>query len=128
MTTYFCAFTKEDSVADETITPDQGNTGTATETETRRRTRQIPPHNVILLNDDHHSFEFVIGVLRKVFGVTQEKAFQFAEEAHTSGRAIVWTGTKEVAELKVEQVRTFHETRMHDGAKLGPLDCDIEPA
>ncbi|MGF1581366.1 MAG: ATP-dependent Clp protease adaptor ClpS [Gemmataceae bacterium] len=113
---------------DETTFPGQGGAGTATETESERRTRQIPPHNVILLNDDHHSFEFVMSVLRKVLGVSQERAFQFTEEAHTSGRAIIWTGTKEVAELKVEQIRTFHETRVHDGAKLGPLDCMIEPA
>jgi hypothetical protein len=33
-----------------------------------------------------------------------------------------------VAELKVEQVRSFHEIRSYDGAKLGPLGCTIEPA
>ena len=28
----------------------------------------------------------------------------------------------------VEQVRTFHEVREHDGTELGPLGCLIEPA
>jgi hypothetical protein len=41
---------------------------------------------------------------------------------------VVWTGTKEVAELKVDQVRCFHEIRASDQAKLGPLGCTIEPA
>lgn len=91
------------------------------------RTRTIPPYNVILQNDDHHSFEFVVNVLRKALGFDEQKAFLLTHEAHTSGRAIVWTGPKEVAEFKVEQIRTFHETR-GDGAKLGPLDCAIEPA
>jgi ATP-dependent Clp protease adaptor protein ClpS len=91
------------------------------------RTRTIPPYNVILRNDDFHSFEFVIQVLRKALGVDEQKAFLLTEEAHTSGRAIVWTGPKEVAEFKVDQIRTFHEKR-GNGTNLGPLDCDIEPA
>src|SRR5262245_2591524 len=74
-------------------------------------TRRIPPYNVILLNDDHHSMEFVIGVVCKVLGCPGERAYQLMLEAHTSGRAVLWTGPKEVAELKQEQVTTFHETR-----------------
>jgi ATP-dependent Clp protease adaptor protein ClpS len=94
----------------------------------QHKTRRIPPYKVVLHNDDHHSFEFVIAVLRKVLGCSQEKAFELTRMAHNSGRAIIWTGTKEVAELKVEQIRTFHETRERDSAKLGPLSCEIEPA
>jgi ATP-dependent Clp protease adaptor protein ClpS len=96
--------------------------------EERTRTRRVPPYNVILENDDFHSFEFVVGVLQKALGYTQQHAFQLTEQAHTTGRAVVWTGTKEVAELKVDQIRTFHEVRYGDGAKLGPLTCTIEPA
>jgi ATP-dependent Clp protease adaptor protein ClpS len=89
-------------------------------------TRLLPPYNVIIENDDHHSFEFVIDVLRKVLGCTAQRAFQLTEHAHKTGRAIIWTGPKEVAELKVEQVRGIHEIR--GSRKLGPLGCTIEPA
>jgi ATP-dependent Clp protease adaptor protein ClpS len=92
------------------------------------RTRQVPPYNVILENDDFHSFEFVVEVLCKAMGYTRERAFQFTLQAHTTGRAVVWTGPKEGAELKVDQIRTFHEIRAADGAQLGPLGCTIEPA
>jgi ATP-dependent Clp protease adaptor protein ClpS len=91
-------------------------------------TRRIPPYHVILENDDYHTIEFVVDVLRKVLGCPVERAVQFALQAHTTGRSIIWTGTKEVAELKVEQIRSFHEIRAADGAKLGPLGCSIEPA
>jgi ATP-dependent Clp protease adaptor protein ClpS len=105
-------------------------TGITTEPITRpteeTRTRRLPPYNVILYNDDHHSMEFVIDVLCKALGVNVERAYELMYTAHTSGRAVVWTGTKEGAELKAEQITTFHETR--DGASLGPLGCDIEPA
>jgi ATP-dependent Clp protease adaptor protein ClpS len=97
-------------------------------THEETRTRRVPPYNVILENDDHHSFEFVIDVVQKVLGCTLERSFQLTEQAHTTGRAIIWTGTKEVAELKVEQIQTFHEVRQSDGAQLGPLSCVIEPA
>jgi ATP-dependent Clp protease adaptor protein ClpS len=91
-------------------------------------TRRIPPYNVILENDDYHTFEFVIDVLRKVLGCARERASQLALQAHNTGRSIIWTGPREVAELKVEQVRSFHEIRDWDGKKLGPLGCSIEPA
>ena len=96
---------------------------------TRRRKRQLrrlPPYNVVLLNDDDHSMEFVVEVLTKVFSYTLERCVQLMLVAHTSGRSIIWTGSKEVAELKVEQIRSFHEKKQ--GADLGPLGCDIEPA
>ncbi len=90
-------------------------------------TRRIPPYHVILENDDLHSFEFVVEVLCKALGFTEQRAFLLTHEAHTKGRSIVWTGTKEVAELKVEQIRSFQEIR-GDGNKLGPLGVTIEPA
>jgi ATP-dependent Clp protease adaptor protein ClpS len=104
--------------------------GMATLTRPKRReksqVRRLPPYNVVLLNDDEHTEDFVVDVLFKVFGYTLERCVQLMLIAHTSGRSIVWTGSKEVAELKVEQIRTFHQHR--DGADIGPLGCDIEPA
>ena len=90
------------------------------------KTRRLPSYHVILENDDHHSFEFVVDVLQKALGYNEKKALLLTHEAHTRGRAIVWTGSKEVAELKVEQIRSFHETKA--GKKLGPLGVTLEPA
>ncbi len=100
---------------------------TETVTAEEVKTRRIPPYHLILLNDDHHSMEFVVETLCRVLGCAVERAVQFMLEAHTTGRAIVWTGTKEVAELKAEQIHSFPEKR-DDGRDLGPLGCDIEPA
>ena len=91
----------------------------------------LPPYHVILLNDDVHSMEFVVTVLQKVFGYDEQKANLLMLEAHHQERAIVWSGSKEGAELKQEQVRSFHESRsLPDGSHqdVGPLGCDIEPA
>ncbi len=88
----------------------------------------LPPYNVILNNDDYHSVDFVIQVLQKALGYNQEKSYQLTMEAHNSGRSVIWTGQKEVAEFKVEQIQTYHEIREPGNVKLGPVDCFIEPA
>ena len=89
--------------------------------------RLLPPYNVILENDDHHSMEFVIEVLQKALGYNEQRSYQLMMLAHESGQAIVWTGSKEVAELKLEQMLSFHEHRPN-GQTLGPLGVRIEPA
>src|SRR5437667_8194394 len=103
------------------------DTATTTEPREETRTRRVPPYNVILENDDYHSFQFVIEVLCKALGYSESRAFQLTEQAHSTGRAAVWTGPKEVAELRADQIRTFHEQR-ENGIDLGPLGCTIEPA
>jgi ATP-dependent Clp protease adaptor protein ClpS len=92
------------------------------------KTRRVPPYHVILENDDHHSFAFVVAVLQKALGYAEERAYQLTLQAHTSGRAAVWTGPQEVAELKADQIRTFREVSVTSGAQLGPLACTVEPA
>ncbi len=98
------------------------------EPKSETRTKVLPPYHVLIENDDHHSMEFVITVLQKVFGYPIEKCAQLTLHAHTHGEAVVWTGPKEVAELKLDQILTHHEKHFKDGRALGPLGCRIEPA
>ena len=98
------------------------------EPEVRSRPRLLPPYNVLIMNDDDHSMDFVVDVLRKVFGYPLEKSFELMLNAHETGCSVVWTGPKEVAELKAEQISTFHEKNERTGKNLGPLGVRIEPA
>jgi ATP-dependent Clp protease adaptor protein ClpS len=66
-----------------------------------------PPYHVILLNDDDHSFEYVIAMLKELFGHPLEKGFLMAKEVDETGRAVVLTTTREHAELKVEQIHAY---------------------
>ena len=99
-----------------TASPGFPETSVTTKAKTReeKKVRRVPPYNVILENDDHHSFEFVVGVLRKALGYTPERAQQLTQLAHNSGQAVVWTGPKEVAELKArsEERRVGKECRL----------------
>lgn len=52
----------------------------------KTKTRRQPPYAVILHNDDINTFEFVIGVLQKVFGYDLLKAVVLTTQAHFAGR------------------------------------------
>lgn len=92
-----------------------------------RKPKPLPPYAVVVLNDDAHTFEYVIETFMKVFGYERTKAFQLAREIHQSGRGIVWSGAKEVAELKRDQIRgigpDLYATKKIDG----PLGVLVEP-
>src|SRR5438477_12572925 len=68
------------------------------------KTKRQPPYNVVLLNDDDHSYQYVIVMLQQLFGHPPEKGFQMAKEVDTAGRVIVLTTTREHAELKQDKI------------------------
>ncbi|MCW2921708.1 MAG: ATP-dependent Clp protease adaptor protein ClpS [Thermoleophilia bacterium] len=61
---------------------------------------------VVVLNDDHNTFEGVAMALSRVLpGVDFDGGLAFATRIHTEGRAEVWSGSLEVAELYWQQLR-----------------------
>ncbi|GIW84364.1 MAG: ATP-dependent Clp protease adaptor ClpS [Thermogemmata sp.] len=78
-----------------------------TDVDTQQQTRRQPPYHVILLNDDDHTYEYVIIMLKDLFGYPLEKGYQLAKEVDTRGRAIVCTTTLERAELKRDQIHAY---------------------
>jgi ATP-dependent Clp protease adaptor protein ClpS len=86
-----------------------------------------PPYAVILHNDHVNTALFVVETLQRVFGFSLEKAFELMQEAHYTGRSLIWSGMKEHAELKADQVRSrgADPTRRASGAR--PLRVSIEP-
>ena len=89
--------------------------------------KKLPPYAVIVLNDDLHTFEYVIETFMKVFGYPAEKCFQLATDIHLQGRSIVWSGAKEVAELKRDQIRSAGPDLYASKKVEFPLGVVIEP-
>ncbi len=95
--------------------------------EASTSTRQLPPYNVVVINDEVHTFEYVIEVLTKLFAHPVAAAEALTWKIHNAGRAIVYTTHKEKAELKRDQVLAYGADPRMSTSK-GPLDCYIEPA
>src|SRR5947209_3885991 len=107
----------------------KGQTSTAEKQKPREdaKTRQLPPYNVVLFNDEEHTYEYVIQMLRSVFGYTEERGYQLAKEVDESGRAILMTTHRELAELKREQVIAYGSDIRISECK-GSMSAIIEPA
>lgn len=92
-------------------------------TETIEKPRQAGPGsglgdkwNVIVLNDDHNTFDHVAKSLAATIpGVNLDKGHALANQIHNSGQAIVWTGQKEPAEL-------YWELLSAAGLTMAPLE------
>ena len=70
----------------------------------RAKPKRQPPYAVIVENDNDHTYDYVILGLCKVCGHTIERAYELAKQIDEHGRAVVWTGVLEVAELKRDQI------------------------
>ncbi|MCZ2344147.1 MAG: ATP-dependent Clp protease adaptor ClpS [Bacteroidales bacterium] len=97
------------------------------EIETDHKLRFQPPYHVILLNDDDHSYLYVITMLKELFGHPVEKGYQLAEEVDKTGRAIVYTTTLEHAELKQDQIHAYGPDPNIERCQ-GSMTAEIEPA
>ncbi len=60
-------------------------------------------HKVILVNDDFTPREFVVKVLKAVFGMDEDRAYAVMMTAHQRGACVVAVFTKDVAETKADQ-------------------------
>ena len=61
--------------------------------------------NVVVLNDDHNTFEGVAFALATVVpGVDYDRGMALANKIHSSGSAVVWSGHREQAELYWNQL------------------------
>lgn len=97
------------------------------ETHTKDKPKILPPYNVILMNDNDHTVVYVVNMLKKIFGYPDEKGTKMAKEVDKEGRCIVWTGTKELAELKQEQIHSYGPDKMIARCK-GSMTAVLEPS
>ena len=75
------------------------------------------PWKVIVLNDNHNTFEGVAAALSRILpGVSYDQGLRIADRIHSTGRAIVWSGHKELAELYWSGLRD-------SGLTMAPLEC-----
>lgn len=91
-------------------------------TENSYKLSKPKKYNVILINDDKTTFDFVIYILMSMFNKDRNEAEVITKNIHINGKGICGTYTKEIAETK--QMDVIQSARFYKF----PLECRVEPA
>jgi ATP-dependent Clp protease adaptor protein ClpS len=96
-----------------------------TENVTDQRREQL--YHVIMLNDDEHTYEYVIEMLQKIFNFAYAQAMAHTMEADTTGSSILITCGLQEAEQKRDQIHAYGpDWRLPHS--MGSVAALVEPA
>ena len=88
--------------------------------KTELKPKRPSMYKVLMLNDDYTPMEFVVYVLRRFFGMSEDRAQVIMLEVHTKNVAKCGVYTYEIAESKVSRVLEFSQRNQY------PLRCVVE--
>ena len=100
--------------------PDEQD-GVAIETEQKQKLEHPRRFRVLLQNDDFTTMEFVVHLLRAVFHKSDGEAIGIMLHVHEKGVGVAGVYSRQVAETKVETVKSMAEQAEY------PLQCTLEP-
>ncbi len=102
-------------------------TQNAPATETTEQQQLTPLYNVVLLDDDVHTYDYVIEMLAKLFLLSEIEAYRHAEEVDRTGRTVVITCELPQAEFARDQIQAYGpDPRIP--ASTGSMSAILEPA
>lgn len=91
------------------------------------RERREPQYNVVLLDDDDHTYEYVMEMLQKLFACSEAESWRHAVEVDTAGRTIVMTCDLPLAEFGRDQIQAYGaDPRMP--RSRGSMSALVEPS
>jgi len=99
----------------------------SSETDVREQDKLEPLYHVVLLDDNEHTYDYVIEMLQKLFLFSQVEAFQHAVEVDSTGRTIVITCEKPQAEFARSQIHAYGADWRMPNCK-GSMSAVLEPA
>ncbi len=85
------------------------------------------PCHLILLDDDSHTYQYVIRMLGDIFGYSREKAFGIASVVDSQGQAILMTAAKDECLLKQEQIHAYGPDPLME-LSVGSMSAIVETA
>ncbi len=105
-----------------------GDKGLATIEKVKKsqKPKRQPRYQVLLWDDDDHSYAYVIRMMQELFGHSYEQGYKIAHDVDTQGRVVCLTTTKEHAELKRDQIQAYGKDA-HIPRCAGSMSSSIEP-
>jgi ATP-dependent Clp protease adaptor protein ClpS len=97
------------------------------ETEVHEQERLTPLYHVVLLDDDEHTYDYVVEMLGRLFLMSPAEAFQHAVEVDTTGRTVVITCELPQAEFARGQIHAYGPDWRMPNCK-GSMTAVLEPA
>ena len=82
---------------------------------------------MVLLDDDEHSYEYVIEMMQELFTHSLQRALEIAKRVDAEGRAVCFISHREHAELKQEQIHAYGKDERIDTC-AGAMRAILEPA
>ena len=101
-------------MSQQTVTP-------KTKTKTKPKVERPKLWKVILLNDDYTPREFVVMVLKAVFRMNEDQAYNVMMTAHQRGACVIAVFTKDVADTKAKEATELGKSKGY------PLFFTTEP-
>jgi ATP-dependent Clp protease adaptor protein ClpS len=92
-----------------------------TKTRTKPKVERPKLWKVILLNDDYTPREFVVMVLKAVFRMNEDQAYNVMMTAHRRGACVIAVFTKDVADTKAKEATELGKSKGY------PLFFTTEP-
>jgi ATP-dependent Clp protease adaptor protein ClpS len=110
----------------ETLPQIAPSIGTGTGTGVENRDDGSPQYRVVLLDDDEHSYEYVIEMLCTIFFISAETAYKHACEVDAMGRTVVIVCEREQAEFGRDQIHAYGADPRMPVSK-GSMSAVVEP-
>lgn len=94
--------------------------------ESGEHEEQAKLYNVVLLDDDEHTYDYVVEMLQKLFFMSAEQAYNHAVEVDSAKRTVVLTSELEPAEFAQRQIHSYGADWRMPKSK-GSMSAEIEP-
>src|SRR2546429_7513889 len=91
-----------------------------------KRDELVPLYHVVLLDDNDHTYDYVIEMLQKIFIFTMQEAFRHAEEVDAMGRTVLVTCELPQAEFARDQIHMYGPDWRLERSK-GSMSAIVEP-
>jgi ATP-dependent Clp protease adaptor protein ClpS len=99
----------------------------APDTEVVERNQSVPLYRVVLLDDNDHTYDYVIEMLQQIFIFTLDQSYRHAEEVDRCGRTVLITCELPEAEFGRDQIHAYGRDWRLERSK-GSMSATVEPA